>query len=66
MMRHIYDATINGDKITLSARDMRQAHKSVMAEVKKRVQEQRFSEPIKTTVSIVRRGSDYPPHKEVL
>lgn len=65
-MRHIYDATINGDKVTLSARDMRAAHKAVMAEVKRRAQAQRVTEPIKTTVSIVRRGSDYPPHVETM
>lgn len=65
-MRHIYDATINGDNLTLSARDMRAAHKAVMAELKRRVQAQRVTETIKTTVSIVRRGSNYPPHVETI
>ena len=58
----IYLSTINGDKLTLSARDMRMAHKSVMREVKKRI-----TDPmVKTTVTIKRRGSDYQPHEETV
>ena len=65
-MRQIYDATINGDKLTLSARNMKAAHKAVMAELKRRVQAQRVTEPIETTVTIQRRASDYQPHVETI
>jgi len=61
-VRHIYDATINSEKLTLSCRDMRAAHKAVMREVKKRIADPKE----KTTVSIVRRGSEYQPHEETM
>ena len=61
-MRYIYDATINGERFVLIARNMKHAHECLKREVKKRLADS--NQPV--SVSIVRRGSDYPAHTETI